>query len=111
MWLYIIWGIILFFVILMLSKFRSMYSIYICPKCKHQFVLTPVKDFFYPQILYRKMTRCPKCKKIVAAGIIKNDEKIEQMEEKKENVTNKKNKMNSKSKTKTKTKTKSKTQE
>ncbi len=80
MWGYIIWGIILLVIILMLVRMRSLFSIYVCPKCETEFTLTPVREFIFPQVLYRKIARCPNCSKIVAAGIIRNEKNISKLE-------------------------------
>lgn len=71
MWGYFIWGIILLIIIGMLVRMRSMFSIYVCPKCESEFTLSPVREFLFPQVMYRKIARCPNCRKIVAAGIIR----------------------------------------
>lgn len=80
MWGYIIWALILIVIVLMLVRLRSQFSVYVCPKCGHEFTLTSVKEFIYPQILYRKITRCPNCKKLIAAGIIRNEEAVSRLE-------------------------------
>ncbi len=80
MWGYIIWGIILFIIIGMLVRLRSLFSIYVCPKCQTEFTLTPISEFLYPQVMYKKIVRCPSCKKIVSAAIIRNQDSIEQLE-------------------------------
>lgn len=81
MWGYIIWAIILFILITMLVRMRSMYAIYVCSKCEHRFQLSALKEFFYPQVMYRKIARCPNCGKLVAAGIIKQEGKKENHKE------------------------------
>lgn len=80
MWGYIIWGILLFIIIGMLVRLRSLFSIYVCPKCQTEFTLTPIREFLYPQVMYKKLVRCPNCKKIISAAIIRNQESIEQLE-------------------------------
>lgn len=80
MWGYIVWFVILIIVMAMLVNLRSRYSIYVCPKCEARFTLSALKDFLFPQVMYRKLTRCPKCRKFVAAGITKNEEEIAKLE-------------------------------
>ena len=95
MWSYIIWGIILLVIISILVRMRSLFSIYVCPKCRHEYTLTPVKEFLFPQVMYRKLSRCPSCKRFVAAGIIRNEEtvaKAEALQNNKKNVRTKKSK-------------------
>lgn len=76
MWGYVIWGMILLIIIVMLVRMRSLYSIYFCPKCQSEFTLSPGREFLFPQVMYRKIARCPNCGKIVAAGIIRNEKNI-----------------------------------
>lgn len=93
MWGYIIWGIILLIIISMLARMRSMFSVYVCPKCKTEFTLSPAREIIFPQVMYRKLIKCPNCKKFVAAGIIKNEKnisKLEQLEKDKQKRNNSK---------------------
>lgn len=95
MWGYVIWAIILVIIIGMLVRMRSLFSIYICPKCKAQFTLTPLKELIFPQVMYKKITRCPNCRKMVAAAIIRNQDNIDEIE-KLEKANKKKNQIHSK---------------
>jgi len=81
MWAYVIWAIILVIIIAMLVRMRSLFSIYVCPKCKNEFTLTPIREFIFPQVMYKKFLRCPNCNKIVAAAIIRNQTNLNKLEE------------------------------
>ncbi len=74
MWTYYIWGAVLVLIILMLVRLRARFSVYICPQCKHEYTLSPVQEFFFPQVMYKKLSRCPDCRRFVAAAIIRNPE-------------------------------------
>jgi predicted RNA-binding Zn-ribbon protein involved in translation (DUF1610 family) len=81
MWSYIIWGAVLLIIIGMLVQMRTRFSIYVCPRCRYQFRLTSFREFIFPQVMYRKIVRCPNCRKIVAAGIIRDEKALAMAEE------------------------------
>lgn len=80
MWTYILWGAVLLIIIGMLVQMRTRFSIYVCPRCRHEFRLTSLREFIFPQVMYRKIVRCPNCHKIVAAGIIRDEQAITEAE-------------------------------
>ncbi|NLI92707.1 MAG: hypothetical protein GX434_11025 [Peptococcaceae bacterium] len=85
MWVYVIWGILLIVIIAMLVRMRTLFSVYVCPRCGSEFTLKPIQEFFFPQIMYRKIARCPKCRKIVRAGIMRNQANIDKLDQTEKN--------------------------
>jgi NAD-dependent SIR2 family protein deacetylase len=92
MWIYVVWGILLLLIVGMLIRMRSLFSIYRCPKCGNEFKLKPLAEFFFPQIMYKKITKCPNCKKIVSATVIRNQENIDRLEKMTQPARKEKNK-------------------
>ncbi len=60
-----------------------------------QFTLTPFWELIFPQVMYKKIVRCPNCRKMVSAAIIRNQDNIDKLE-KLEKVKTKKNQLHSK---------------
>ncbi|MDF2546206.1 MAG: hypothetical protein K0R93_1104 [Anaerosolibacter sp.] len=45
----------------LLVRWHTKVSAYICPKCKHQYSITPFQDFKSPQGPSSKYLQCSKC--------------------------------------------------
>jgi len=59
---FIVWLLILFGGgLFSLVRWHAKYTAYICPECGHTFMISTAKDFLSPNMVDKKLLRCPKC--------------------------------------------------
>jgi len=97
--IYIIWAAGLVSILILLAFLRSRYTVYICPKCSHRFKKNSFREMLLPQIMAQKLSKCPRCGKMVVAAVksqsaLESDDKTKSKDKNKNKSKNRQSRKN-----------------